>query len=313
MVQHAGLEGRIKLIIRKCNNYEWPSETKDRLWACRADEDQQGHQDGPPPGSGTVGLLMHDLKHCGFALDHDVVIQSNDNMLYPIPEQHDLWDMPWQHIKALMFSIASRQRHVLVNAQRTFYGDMKELDYHVFKSAVNLLATKPTLFFSHVATGAFWAEHQLEGIQRSHGLCPNCGVKVESAEHILWDYPCINKHRSINELSHLNSTSLPNAVLNGLPPAVVASIKECPWHLAADAGAHQVDSEQVDPKMRNPQIQYHAQSLGLCIDNLSAGRLSMLGRANLANSPFLSLRSAPEIALWTLMSTLMAARSSYQT
>ena len=98
---------------------------------------------------GPVGLLLKDLRACGYDMSDELVITAPGEA--PINVRH----MPWQHLKPAVQAIAIRQRTIATNGKRTFCGNLTELDQPMIKTIVNKLAPKELRVYRHIATGGF--------------------------------------------------------------------------------------------------------------------------------------------------------------
>ncbi len=183
---------------------------------------------GRPPdrGSGLVGLLFCQLYDSGYSLLPDLRAHAD---LEPVL---DLWNIPWQMLRRAVFDLHARFWVKRVDANRTFHAHIGELDSGILKGVVNDLGRHEGFVFRHVATGAFWADHQLAAIGVKDPLCPHCSVRVDTADHVTWYCPVVNAHRKVDSLSHINPDHLPPCIKQGLPPSLSADSTEPFWGLS---------------------------------------------------------------------------------
>jgi ribonuclease HI len=132
-----------------------------------------------------------------------------------------------------------------------------------------------------VATGAYWAEDQLADIQLSDGMCPHCGQAAAGPEHMLWNCAVVNGHRKCKDLCNIRPGDLPKAILNGLPPALTASLVLPPWGAGADSETEQRQVDLCtehgmalpgDSASKNALVNYHACERGVDHCKVSARR-----------------------------------------
>ena len=172
---------------------------------------------------GPVGLLINQLQECGYELNNDLVATAPGEI--PV----DIWNIPWQHLKPAIMSIAVRKRNAGISSSRTFCGDFNEIEIPIMKSVVNSLAHVEQKIHAHISSGAFWHELQLKGIQRSCGKCKHCGEDVTSTDHVLYECSVINKHRTNKTLSGIKHTHLHKAIRNNIPVAMTQRMHGCFW------------------------------------------------------------------------------------
>jgi hypothetical protein len=172
---------------------------------------------------GPVGLLIKQLHDCGYELNNDLVATAPGEI--PI----DIWNIPWQHLRPAIMSIAIRKRNAEISANRTFCGDFKEIEIPIMKSVIHSLGNFEQKIHAHISSGAFWHELQLKSIQRSCGKCKHCGEDVTSTDHVLWECAVINKHRTIKTLSGIKHTHLHKAIRNNIPIAMTQRMHGCFW------------------------------------------------------------------------------------
>ena len=149
----------------------------------------------------------------------------------------------------------------------------------MLKTVVNSLGSKEKRVYRHISTGAFWAQDQLADIQLGQDNCPHCGQVVNGSDHVLWRCEAVHKHRKHNCLRQLDPDSLPKAVLNGLPPALTASLSSQPWGsslVQADGGElaevpHSFGLQPLrDVGNKEELVKLHAGYKGLDVMRLSA-------------------------------------------
>ena len=122
---------------------------------------------------GPIGLMIDSLKSINLCIDKDLDITCNNTRL-----GFNLWTIPWQHIKKVIFQFVSQTRIGKVDIDRTFCGPIGSIESGIVKSIINQFQTKERHIYSHIATGGFWHEGQLSNIQLSNGQCKHCGKKL---------------------------------------------------------------------------------------------------------------------------------------
>jgi len=172
---------------------------------------------------GPISFLMQDLARCGCALDENFNITQQEAFCF------NLWEIPWQQLKTAAFDLAVEARDGEANRQRTFLGDLPEIDHQVAKAVVSHLGVKEQRVFAHIATGGFWGEDQMASINGSQAKCPHCGCADADTTHVNWECPEVNKHREFKELEDLEIRSLPSAIANGVPPAMAIGSGGAYW------------------------------------------------------------------------------------
>jgi ribonuclease HI len=214
----------MELIIKSYkNNMKIKIPKRPSLWD-DSSHDQDEDDDSPNRGAcGPVGLLMDDLHAIGLDLSDDLWISGDGEVPFNIIE------MPWQHMKSAVMSISARSRMKNTNQERTFCGDVSELDNSILKTVINSLGEKEQHIYKHVATGAYWNDAELADIEVGGGMCSHCGQSVVAASHVLWDCECVNALRTIKVLSEVRSSDIPKSVANGLPPAMATNFKHPLW------------------------------------------------------------------------------------
>ena len=218
MAKHKGLQGRIRLIIKRYKTTQLARKNVPySIWRCHDEDALPPLADDAPDcdteiAFGPVGLLIQDLHECGYDINDGLIISRKNE------PDIDLWHMPWQHLKTAILGIMARHRSHVTGQQRTFCGPITELDQPILKKVINGLGDKEKRVFRHIATGASWAQDQLADIQLGHEACPHCGIVARGTEHILWKCAAIHGHRKHKDLCDVDTDLLPKAVLNGIPP-----------------------------------------------------------------------------------------------
>ena len=168
-------------------------------------------------------MLVESLKHHGSILRDDLTIVT------PNEADFNIWEMPWQHLKTALCDLVTRDQLRKVEGQRTFCGDLQEIDLPILNQTIAELGDKEKRVHQHVATGAFWHEQQLADISESDGKCRHCGQNVCGTDHTLWNCQVINGHRKNTDLCHIKTDTLPPALLNGLPQAMSSCLHGMFW------------------------------------------------------------------------------------
>ena len=238
MAKHgAGKLALVKLIVKRINSGCTPAAQAEKrstpfgswkrdLYSQWKEEREAGKgplEEDDPKFQGPVSYLMSDLKACGCQLTNDLNIVSSDGVCC------NMWDAPWQHLKAAVFDLAIKARDTQTGDQRTFLGDVSEIDHEVVKAVFHQFGVKDKRVYAHVATGGFWGEDQLVNIRDTNGACPHCGAPNADTTHINWECPVINKHRTFNDLKGINIRCFPKAISNGIPPAMVIGCDGAFW------------------------------------------------------------------------------------
>ena len=173
---------------------------------------------------GPIGLLIDSLHEIDMEIDSNLDITSVSTKM-----SFNLCDIPWNHIKNIIFHQASIHRCQQIGKDRTFCGSITEIEGGVLKSVVNNLNDREKNSFCHISTEGFWHDGQLKEIGITDGKCSHCGKNDVDHTHILWDCPCINEKRINNKLSSINTAHLPTAIKCGLPIAMSAKINGNFW------------------------------------------------------------------------------------
>ena len=133
---------------------------------------------------GPIGHLINSLYEIGMEIESDLNISCSDTGM-----NFNLYQIPWNHIKKIIFQQTSIKRCERVARDRTFCGQLSEIETGVLKSIINSLDGRERNSFCHIATGGFWHEGQLQQIGLSQGKCVHCGQTNIKHTHILWDCP----------------------------------------------------------------------------------------------------------------------------
>ena len=84
--------------------------------------DYLSHPETMPKSQGPIGMMIKSINDHGYVIGGDMIINK-------IREPRiDLLDMPWQHLKKVIFAINSRMRPVKINEDRTFHGHIPEIE-----------------------------------------------------------------------------------------------------------------------------------------------------------------------------------------
>ena len=117
---------------------------------------------------------MSDLKAVGCELDYNLIIRVPDDV------DIDIWNLPWQHLKKAVISLATRTRAKKVTEARTIHG----IDDQIIKTVVNHVGTNEQRVYCHIDTGGLGYEHQKVELQTSDGICQHCKQQVKNSSHI---------------------------------------------------------------------------------------------------------------------------------
>ena len=156
-------------------------------------------------------------------MGQDLIIRQDDE------PDIDIWNMPWQHLKTAITSIPVRQRTKATDSNRTFAGNIKEVDHEMMKGLLNKMGHKEARIYRYISTGAMWNEHQLNNIDKGEGKCRHCGIKVEDSEHVLWKCPVIHKYRTNKDLCKLDTKHIPKTLINGIPTTISCELAADFW------------------------------------------------------------------------------------
>ena len=237
MAKHGtGKVGLVRRIVKRINLQEQMPQAKDKNdgffggWKAKVhsesttatgDDNEEVGDEGM--SQGPVGFLIKDLQECGCVLNNDLTIAPLND------EGFNLWTLPRQHLKSAVFDLVVRARDAQIGEQRTFLGDISEIDHNVLKSVYHQFGLRDRRIYAHVATGGFWGEDQLVNIRETDGSCPHCGLASADTTHINWECPSINKHRKFKDLNGINIRCLPQAIANGIPPAMAIGCEGPFW------------------------------------------------------------------------------------
>ena len=129
IVKHKGIKEEVQATIRMYKNRQ--VEEQDRInniftmWP--KTDAEEAIKKNKLQNWGPVGLLLADLKHYGYTMEEDLIMKSHNEI------NIDLMNIPWQHLKKAMFDIVARNRAKETNKQRTFCGDIEEIDEEMLK------------------------------------------------------------------------------------------------------------------------------------------------------------------------------------
>jgi ribonuclease HI len=185
--------------------------------------DQNSRSKNDDDVQGPIGFLISQLARHQLIIDGDLNIHCRDGN--PISALQD----PWQHLKKVLFDTAARTRTSKVNTDRTFHGNVEEIDNIITTSVFNKFDKHARNVYRYIFTGAMWDEHLLADIGRGDGTCPHCAEKVQDNGHVLWKCPTINKHRKNRKLDDLDADCLPRCIQCGIPPALAADLHAPFW------------------------------------------------------------------------------------
>ena len=78
--------------------------------------------------------------------------------------------------------------------------------------------------YKRIVTGALWGEQQLREINDTQSKCPHCGFATSDVLHTLWHCPVIRNRRQDRYLEGLDTSVIPERVLQGVPEATSAKV-----------------------------------------------------------------------------------------
>jgi ribonuclease HI len=184
---------------------------------------QNSRAQGSPHINGPAGLLVQQIQECNCTIDADLCIKQ------PNEPDIDAWNMPWQHLKKALYDLAARQRDQRFDSNRTFHGNVGEIDHTIVRSIVNRCGEKECRVYKYVATGSYWSEENKSSIDKSDGSCPHCGQTNIGSDHIHWRCHVINAHRKLRDLLSLLPDMIPDCVKVGIPPAMGIKFSQPFW------------------------------------------------------------------------------------
>jgi len=230
-----------------------------------ADEDDDIKYTGP------VSLLAKDLQDMGWHLYDDLTIHKEGEA--PI----DLLNMPWQHLKKAIGDLGSRARLAETCQQRTFFGDMDEMDLNLMKDAMTSMGTKEQSVINYINTGAYQDDYKKATYDLSDGKCQHCGEAIRDSTHILGACPEVEKQRTTVHLTPDEYRFLPKALKVGLVPCMGNKLYGPYWtHDCSVQHTKDVFYEPLKAEAKQSLLKYLASTQGVDIEGRNARQIFQL-------------------------------------
>ena len=185
--------------------------------------------------------------------------------------------MPWQHLKKAIADIVSRARLNETRQQRSFFGDLDELEPQLMKEAMNSMGTKEQKVLNYVNTGAYQDDYKKATYDLSDGKCQHCGEIVVDSTHVLGACPKVEEQRSAKHLTQDEYKMLPKALKVGLVPCMGNKLYGPYWTHDYTAGqAGDVFYEPPKAEAKQSLLKYIAGTKGITTEGKTARQIFQL-------------------------------------